>query len=239
MNKVFMKGFFLGIILKDAITDTIKNLLFNGIESIHKMNKKITSVHQNKISSIYFLCNIEDHGLFNETFDNKFQPGWKYFSEKGSLKIPLDEDTIETFYNSGSVDEFYQRVDSSGEHVFTLDLPLFEKIGKNYLFVEYYYDNHKYINIYNKYSNISKEHFVVKRDSLLFNEMLCSSVKIKKVNHYITNYLKLFSNNKTTPITPELVFLFNDEFNTDLKHLNVVTICNKAIFNHSYTDELK
>jgi hypothetical protein len=239
MNKLFIKGFCLGVILKDALFETLKTIVFNGIESVHKMNTKLKSKIENKITNIHFICKIENDLLFAETFDEKFQPGWKYFSEKGSLKITLDEDTIEHFYNSKSVSRFYEMIDSSGEHVFTLDLPLFEKLGKNYLFVEYYFDNHRYINIYEKDSEILKEDFIIQREGLLFDNILCSSVKIKNVNHYITNYLKLFSNNKRTPITAEMVFLFNDEYNTDLKQLNLITICNKAIFNHSYNDELK
>lgn len=240
MNKVFIKGFCLGVILKDAIFETFKTLVFNGIESVHKMNTRVLkSKIENKITDIHFVCNIENEELFKETFNGKFQPGWKYFSEKRSLKIELDEDTLKHFYNSKSVSDFYEMVDSSGEHVFTLDLPLFEKLGKNYLFVEYYFDNHRYINVYTKESAIFKYEFEVRQDGLLFGDILCSSVKIKNVNHYITNYLKLFSNNKTTPISPEIIFLFNDDYNTDLKQLNLITICNKAIFNHSYNDQLK
>ena len=240
MNKVFVQGFCLGVILKDKLLKTLQTLIFNGIETFYKLNTKvIKTVRENKISNIYFICSIENEELFQETFAGKFQHGWKYFPEKKSLKITLDEDTLDHFYNSDSVNTFYNISDASGDHVLTLDIPLFESFGKNYLFVEYFFNNQKYINVYTKESEIHKEDFVIERDHLLFDDVLCSSIKIKNVNHYITNLLKLFSNNKRIDITPELVLLFHDEVNIDLKHLNLIVICNKAIFNYSYNDKLK
>jgi len=247
MSKLFLKGFVIGVLVKDKLLELINNIVFNTMDTVYKIQNKtiLNKNHYNSvITDIQFICKIKNNELFKEVFNNRFQPGWKYFSEKNILKIELDYDILFMLnkqlpvQKSISVEEFYNLKDKDDSHFISLDIPLFKHIGDIYLFVEYYYDNRKYINVYDQEMNISYLDFKVNKEDLLFNNIICSSVNIKNRNEYITNYLKLFNNNLKIALTPEIILINYDKVNTDLKNTSLSLVMNKSIKTYLYNDSL-
>lgn len=245
-KKTFINGFVLGVILKDRLVNTLKSIIFNSIDFAYKIknrNALTKTIHQDKISHMYLLFEITNEDLFNQTFCNIFQPGWKYFHHKKVLKIQLEDEIVDylnTFFiknDSISINDFYELKDDKDDNVLTLDIPLFEVFSDISLFVEYYYSNQKFINVYTNDIDILKSDFI-KSECPLFQDILCSSIKIKNKNEYITSYLKLFVNNKRTVLTPELLLLNYDKIDFDLKQIKQVMIANKNISTYSYNDQI-
>ena len=228
MNKIFLQGFCLGVLIKDKLV----NLLFNGIEHIYKM------IHKNKIntdSNIYFVCKITNETLFQETFANNFQPGWQYFPEKKALKIKLDKEVFNHIIEK-TPEELYETFDSSGEYIITLDTELFNDLGTCYLYIEHHLGFRRYVNVYSSTEKILLSHFVIDNKKLLFDNLLCASFKLNDRIEYITSFLKMFSNN--TCITPELILLFNDSIDIDVRNVQLVTVHEKSINNYAYNEIL-
>jgi hypothetical protein len=228
MNKIFLQGFCLGVLLKDKFV----SFLFNGLEHIYKI-----TYNRNKIteSNIYFVCKINDQELFEESFANNFQPGWKYFPEKKALKIKLDQEVFDHIIDK-TPEELYEVFDSSGEYLISLDIELFNSFGTNYLYIEHCSDSRKYVNVYSSTEKILSSDFVIDKKKMLFNDVLCASLKVNDRTEYLTSFLKMFSNN--TLITPEMVLLFNDSVDIDIRNVQLVTIREKSINNYGYHEIL-
>ena len=133
---------------------------------------------------------------------------------------------------------FINLKDTDETNYITLDIPFFESFGINYFYINYSINRQKFINVYSKNDIIKEDDFILNETKLKiqFKNLLCSSVKYysssKQKNEYITNYLKLFYNNKNE-LTPELILYNYDQLNIDLTDIKLVTIIDKRVKEYS------
>jgi len=241
--RYFYRGLLIGYLLKEKVNEVCSFLVINAINIVHKLNSSINKepVKCKCVSEVSFVVKVTNNSLFNEIFHQKFfQPGWKYFNNKNTLKIELPEDTIkeikESLTSDMTINELFDIKDKDSEYIMSLDLPLFESFGKVYMYFTYYIDSQKFMNVYSLTDTISKSHFNVIKMENPFENVLCASVKCanKKIE-YVTNHLKLFSNNRTS-LTPELMLLNSDKFNIETETTKLVVIYNKLIKEYSSND---
>jgi len=241
--KPIIKGFIIGFLLKDKIQQVCKGILFNGLNLFHEIKNKIhkKDVKDDKlIQEIYFVFKVTNQESFDEHFKNnetnviKLQPRWDYYENKKIIKIQLDDDFIDYLNNMSNYNISFNdfiNIKNKNEHYVTLDIPFFESFGKIYLYVHYLTNSKNYINVYDGNSNICSDDFnLVRTDFREFlDNVICASVKYKintKIkNEYITNYIKMFINNKTD-LTPELILNNYDKLDIDLTNikLNIITV---------------
>jgi hypothetical protein len=233
----FYRGVIFGYLFKEHINNIFKFIGFNGLNLIHKIKSGKYSKFDNGINKINLILKVTNEELFNETFDQKFQKWWKYFPEKKVLKIELDQEVINYLNKTDVVhaDDLLDVLDSNDDHIITLDIPLFKTMGDIYLYVTYYNDYRKFINVYTTDSLISKCDFNQIGSSGQFDNILCSSLKHDNKTEYLTNYLKLFYNNKCK-LSPELILLNYDKLTEDVKNSSLVIIKDKCIREYSYTE---
>uniref|UniRef100_A0A6C0I8F6 Uncharacterized protein n=1 Tax=viral metagenome TaxID=1070528 RepID=A0A6C0I8F6_9ZZZZ len=219
--KPFWRGILCGILLKDKIINTFKLLVFNGLNVFHNFNSNLINIHpKDGIHKIDLVIKVKNEELLHENFLNGFQPGWKYFKNKKVLKIQLEHDSYEYLNQSLNILEFLESIDPHGEHVISLDIPLFNLIGELYLYITYYVNDQPFINVYNKSQLLD---FEIKNNS--FN-ILCCSLKYGEKNEYFTNYIKMFVNNKIK-ITPELLLMNYDK--VDESNCSIIVVKNNSI----------
>jgi hypothetical protein len=166
--------------------------LFNKPDQIHK---------------VYLVAKITDFDKFNEIFPDianvsKVHPFWIYHDKKGVIKIDLGMDIViflnkyikfnETF--EYTLKEFID-IKYNGKNLVDIYSEFFQSFGKLFIYVEYQLHNKEYINVYTEHDTILSTQFLYKNSK----ESKCL-------------YLKKFLNNDT-PITPELVFLYDDKIN--------------------------
>ena len=191
----FISGFITGLFLKNKLFNVLKGLYIQTIQLYHQ-NKPL----QNKIKNkSYFICKITNTELFHELFPDypntpKVQPYWEYYPNKQVIKIKLDDDVF-------NFEEFKYKT--------TLDLDFFKKIGKVYIYVDYYMENKKFTNIYHEEEN------TLNVDLSKYNSIICATIKHNENLEYITKYFKQFLNNKVN-ITPELLLLHYDKLDINL-----------------------
>ena len=235
--KPFYRGLIFGYVFKEHINNLVKFIGFNGLNIIYKIKSGEYSRFNNGINKINLVLKITNEELFNETFDQKFQKWWNYFPEKKVLKIELDQELINHLNKTEYIhtDELLDALDSNDDHIITLDIPLFKTMGDIYLYVTYYVDSRKFINVYTHDSVISKGDFNLIDSPSEYENIICSSLKHDNKTEYLTNYLKLFYNNKCK-LSPELVLLNYDKLTQDIKNSSLVIIKDKCIREYSYTE---
>jgi hypothetical protein len=235
--KPFYRGFLLGYLFKEHINNILSSVVFNILNVIHKVKTSKHSKITNGISKINLVLKITNQELFDELLQ-PLPNWWKYFPEKKVIKVELHQELIDFIDNHDSLtfEEVLESVDKNDDHIITLDIPLFKTIGEIYLYVTYFVDSQKFINVYSQGSYITSNDFKTKEQNGIDN-ILCSSVKYDKKTEYITNYLKLFYNTYSS-LTPELLLLNYDKINTDLKSTSLLIIKDKCIREYSYTETL-
>jgi hypothetical protein len=236
--KPFYRGLIFGYLFKEHINNLVKFIGFNGLNLIYKIKSGEYSRFNNGINKINLVLKITNEELFNETFDQKFQKWWKYFPEKKVLKIELDQELINYLNKTEFInfDDLLDALDSNDDHIITLDIPLFKTMGDIYLYITYYVDSRKFINVYTLNSIISKDDFKLINSPIEYENIICSSVKHgNNKTEYLTNYLKLFYNNKCK-LSPELVLLNYDKLTQDVKNSSLVIVKDKCIREYSYTE---
>ena len=233
----FYKGLIFGYLFKDHINKFIKFIGFNGLNLIHKLKSGKYTKFNDGIHKINLILKITNEELFNETFDQKLQTWWKYFPEKKVLKIELDQEVINHLNKTEFIDtdDLLDSLDPNDDHIITLDIPLFKTMGNIYLYVTYYIDSIKFINVYTLNSFISQHDFKLIGSPSEYDNILCGSLKHNNKTEYITNYLKLFYNNKCK-LSPELILLNYDKLTEDVKNSSLVIIKDKCIREYSYTE---
>ena len=189
------------------------------------------------ISTIDFVFKITDNNSFEEYFKNNeknnitLQPLWDYYKKKQVIKIQLDEDFINYLNKNEYKISFHDFINLKNDNEFyvTLDIPFFEAFGDIYLYINYRINNKKYVNVYKPSDEIHSNDFLNIINNGEADNIICSSFEYStsaKVKfEYMTNYLKMFFNNKRH-ITPELLLLNYDKLDiqvSDLK-LNVITV---------------
>jgi hypothetical protein len=241
--RAFYKGFIIGYLFKQRFNNFLKNIVFSGLNILHKLKNNIIKDDYNikdGIHKVNLVVHITNEDLFNEVFNGIFPVWWNYLSEKKVLKTELDDDVVDFLNNIDNinVNELMEYIDINAENLITIDIPLFKTFGKIYLYVTYYKNNKKFINIYDENMDISKDDFNHIKELSMFNNILCASLKCQNKTEYITKYLKLFYNNNIN-LTPELLLLNYDKINCDLKNSSFLIIRDRYIREYSYTEIIK
>lgn len=211
--KEFISGLITGILLKDVII----NLLQQSAIVFYKFKGNLKSIKSFNypIENIYFICKITNQKIFNDFFpENKIQPNWKYYSEKQCLKIELDESLVKYLNKNHfnvSFNDFFE-LNENNQKFITLYLPFFQKFGDNYIYIEYFIDSQKFINIYSNEQILKNTDFELKDTELKrkYSNFICGAIKYGVGNEYISNYFRSFLNNEQL-LTPELLLLNYDK----------------------------
>ena len=219
----FIKGFVCGFVLKKYSNYIISNVLYFIVKR---------KIQTDKIKKISFVCKLKDH---HDSIE--IQPYWKYFINKKTIKINLDDDLI-NYFNTNKVNfdinDMFELRDNNNEHLITLFLPYFKKFGTVYVYITYVYKNKTYINLYSEHDIINSNDFKINK--INNDYCICSCIKYNENIEYITDYFNMFSNNVNI-LTPELLLLnYNNlDIDPELCHLNNIT--DKG-FKKYYFDEL-
>ena len=185
-----MKSFYKGIIFGYLFKQQFNNILFNTLKLLYDVkNKFIKDDYSIKdgIHKVNLVLHITNQELFNEIFNGVFPIWWNYLSEKKVLKLELDQEVIDFLNNIDNINfnDLMEYIDVNSENLITIDIPLFKTFGNIYLYVTYYKNNKKFINIYDENMNISQDDFNNIKESTSFNNILCSSLKYQNKIEYI------------------------------------------------------
>ena len=254
MKPAAIRGFLVGFLFKEKIIDISHGIINNSLLLFHTIKNKIDKKGKSKksdeksiegslgslgslgsINTIDFVFKITDNNSFEEYFKNNeknnitLQPLWDYYKNKKVIKIQLDQDFINYLNKNEYKISFHDFINLKNENEFyvTLDIPFFETFGDIYLYINYKINSKKYVNIYKPSDEIHSNDFLNIINST--DNIICSSFEYStptKVKfEYITNYLKMFLNNKTD-VTPELLLLNYDKLDIPIDNieLNVITV---------------
>lgn len=151
-------------------------------------------IHDDKV---YVVCKIVDSELFNKYFpvlNTKYrtQPSWDFYENKGIIKIEIDE------INKNNYNEILDSTD--------LDIPFLKSFSEIFIYIHYKYEHKQYINVYKNGESINDDDFIVKETELSkkYTNVYASFLDIYGYDHFITEYFKMFLNNKNE-ITPEIL----------------------------------
>jgi hypothetical protein len=246
--KPIVTGILIGFICKEKIQYVLGGIIFNSLNIFHGIRNNFIKKevkHTNQlITKVNFVCKVNNQELFDESFknDNKIiiSPYWDYLNENNVIKIDLDNEFLEyiniIIKNSEnlSFDQIIDLKNNSDEHLVSIDLPFFKKLGKVCIYVYYSIDSKKLINVYEENDNLSLDDFTIQESTPLkecLNKLICASLKSNSVkNEYVTTYLRMFVNNKNV-VTPELIFYNYDKipFNTSDNMTITCIIDNKCV----------
>lgn len=235
----FSKGLIIGFFLKEKIKKVVSFLVINAIDKFHSISSKNKAFRQeNGITDISIIYHITNEEIFQETFKNRFQPGWVYSPQKKALKIPIDPEILNNPIIGGGY-YFYEllNLDTPDGYLITLDVDLFETFGNPYLYVTYYIDYQKYINVYSKSQLIQKSDFTQLKNTNYYSNILCSSIKSpKNKNEYITNYLKLFYNN--LEFTPLMIYLNYNNLDLPIDSIELLIMKDRCIKTYKLNEKI-
>jgi hypothetical protein len=249
MKAAAIRGFILGFLFKEKILHITHGVITHSLVLFHRIKYRINKKELSKksdenssegsINTIDFVFKITDNNSFEEYFKNNernnitLQPLWDYYKNKKVIKIQLDEDFINYLNKNAYKISFHDFINlkNDNEYYVTLDIPFFETFGDVYLYVNYKIDSKKYINVYKTTDEIHSNDFLNIINNNEANNIICSSFEYStstptRVNfEYMTNYLKMFFNNKTD-ITPELLLLNYDKLDIPVGgvKLNIITV---------------
>lgn len=240
--KEFIGGFITGILLKNHVIGLLQdtaNLLYTIKD---KLNTKKNNTNY-PITHMYFICKITNQKLFNDFFPgNKIQPNWKYYSEKQSIKIELDESLVK-YLNKTTFDLSFKELfelKENNERLITLYLPFFQDIGENYIYIDYLVDKQKFTNVYSVEQTLKYTDFLLKETKLKekYSNFVCGTIKYKKSENtqseYISSYFRSFLNNEGS-LTPELLLLHYNKLN--IAEYNISILNNKKL--EIYSKDMK
>jgi hypothetical protein len=163
------------------------------------------------------VCKVNKPPPKNETF-------WEYFSNKKVIKFQIFDDS--DFFIKNREVEVQEIYDWTG-----VNLEYFKKAGDVYLYV--YYPGG--INVYSDSDTITPIDFDTTNNR--FKDVVCCSVSSPgSENRYITNYLKLYGNNKK--LTPELILLNYDNFDEPLIDTNIKIINSKECKEYQINEQI-
>jgi hypothetical protein len=197
MKRNVFLSFCAGMVFKNKICDILTKSLF----SLLSLRKNKIPIEINK--KVTLIAKIKDHALFDEYFpilSTKFrtQPQWDYNPLKNIIKIELEQEIIE-----GLCMDYLNVTD--------IDIPFFETFCELYVYTHYTYDLKKYINVYRPSDIISNSDFVVSETELFkkYRSLICVTFQMDNKQMYITQYFKMFLNNKKN-VTLETLLMYND-----------------------------
>jgi len=162
------------------------------------------------INKIYLICTITNKRTFNGFFpDGIVQPSWEYKPNKNVIKIDLGKDIVNILNQQEiyeyTVEEFLMLDEIDVDPVF------FGDFGKISIYVEYTFEQKRYINFYHYYDTIMDTHFLYKNSKTFDAFYTTIEYHTEKGYHSmdITEFTNLFTNNDN-PITFEAIMLFHD-----------------------------
>ena len=217
----FYNGLFVGVLFRDIITKLINYTKY----LLNYQEKERNTINESLVNKkIVLLVKITDLDLFTEYFPvlrtkYRTQPTWDFCQDKNIIKIELSD----SIPKSITVMDFLNSTD--------LDIPFFESFGELFVYITYLSGEKKFINVYKKNDTITPYDFVIKKTELSEKyKTIIGATYITENNKYffITKYLKMFLNNKTT-ITPEQLILYNDNINTRDGRLQMINNKNITI----------
>jgi len=219
----FIGGFVAGIVLKNKVNGLLKNIYTQGVNVYHNIHKNKKPVKKN--SRNYLICKITDFNEFDEIFPrlntlSRVQPMWKYYENKGIIKIEVDS----LFEEYISYDDF---LNTTG-----LDIPLFQSFSEIFIYTHYYVGEKEYINVYPRNSSINVFDFKLNETELFkkYDSLICATVGYDEKIKYITKHFKMFFNNKIN-ITFEMILLNYDKIDIPLNNNINLQILNKKMIN--------
>jgi len=182
---------------------------------------------KNKINKIYLIVKITNYEIFDETFMplpgvSRVQPHWEYFSDKGVIKIDLNQEIVDFLNHSTfnyTFDELFA-IKFDEDYLITIDKSCFTEFSNLILYVEYTLNNQDYINFYRETDTICSQDFTTKnfKNQQIFNcKAYIMSIKSNLLEIDITDYIKLFVNNKNE--IPIEIFLLYYNINMNLNNM--------------------
>jgi hypothetical protein len=181
---------------------------------------------KDKINKIYLVAKITNYEIFDEQFmplpgGSRVQPHWEYFADKGVIKIDLNQDIV-NFLNQSTfdytLDELF-KLKNNQDFIITVDIPLFKEFSELFIYVHYSLNGQDFINFYSQNDLICLKDFKIRHFK---NEFKFAQLHFGLINLDITDYLKLFSNNKKE-VTQELLLL-NYNIDANLEKVNLKLI---------------
>jgi len=175
----------------------------------------------NKINKVYLIVKITNYELFDEEFMPlpgvaRVQPHWEYFPDKGVIKIDLNQEIVD-FLNKQHLfkytfDELFE-LKIFEEYLITIDKCLFKDFSELFIYIEYTLDNKPFINFYSQNDTIESLDFTTKNFKNNELNFIKAKLIINSIFLDITDYIKLFANNKNE-VTQETMLL---NYNIDAK----------------------
>jgi hypothetical protein len=261
-----MYSFYLGILTGYLFKEIIKTFIFgtiiNSLTIFHQIRNKILKKKlQNEnylITKVNFVCKVKNLDFFNEIFKDKLKinPDWKYLKENNVIKIEMEQDFLEflnkkvTGFNEHTnntrsipFEDIINLKNNDSEYLISLDLSFFKQLGEVFLYFYYSIDNKNCINVYGENDTLLLDDFIIQENNPskdFFDNLICATLKTNKVKgEYITNYLKMFFNNKNN-LTPEAIFYNYDKipFNT-YDNMVITCIIDKSVLQFKSNDLIK
>jgi len=249
---VFSQGFVLGYLLSEffhkikkiKLKETkIETKIENEIEIKIETKKENKSEQTNKahtyaINSVTFLCKITDHDAFDILFPtytniSKVQPGWTYIPDKNVIKIDLGNEIVNYLNKVPFFEYFFEDFFSiqQEDYLIDIDYDIFKIIGESYIYIEYTMDNKSFINVYKKPNEILSTQFQYMNLHMQVDSASYCKSECKK-------YINLFLNNDND-ITPEDMFLYDDNIKNDLKENTLEIIKNSKKIKYNYNSPIE
>jgi len=195
----FIRGIIVGILFKKEILKVLDNVLLKvlQIKDFIKNNKNII-VNENNATLVIKL---------NTELPILLPPFWR--CSKNKIIIDLPDELIEVLLHSNKEEysflELMEIKDKVGEYIVTPDLQYLKTLGDLYLYLNYTYENRKYINVYSEYSIIKNSDFISSKEYV--PDILSVSLKYNNnKTEYLTIHTNKFLRNETI-ITPEILLL--------------------------------
>jgi hypothetical protein len=200
------------------------------IEVLFFNNTKIKNNSINRIEKVYLICKPRDK-YFDEPLNHQDS---QYFKNKNVIKVLLDNEIVNYLNElkdySYSVDKLLNVSDVNNDFIIIQDIPYFQSIGDIYLYFEYYINNVKYVNVYTNDDIINYNDFLTVNEQ--DNPIISAYIESSQGFTYLTNYLKMFENNKYD-IKYELILFYYDHIDIPLDDIKINCMYKKSIIENN------
>jgi len=197
----FFRGILVGMFFKKKIINILDTIIIKVLQiknSIGNDNNQISIINENKATLVIKL---------NTQLPMFLPPYWR--CSKNKIIIDLPNEIMDVLFNSEKEEysflELMETKNKIGEYIVTLDLQYLKTLGNLYLYLNYTYENRKYINVYSEYSIIKNSDFISSKEYV--PDILSVSLKYNNnKTEYLTIHTNKFLRNETI-ITPEILLL--------------------------------
>lgn len=240
--KPFLKGFVLGVLLKNKIFDVTKVLLINSINFYNNVfSKDKYIINDSKQFCNYIILKITNEQLFKQTFEI-LPPLWEYNKKRKTIKIDLPDNLLNimntTFKKNVTFNDIMNLKNENNEYIITIDIPLLITFSELRIYFEYTINEMKYINVYTPHDLINLSDFFESKKKT--PEILCASLKYSNNNsktEYLTTHINKFIKNKE--ITTESILLNYSPLKINLEQSKLYIVNKNKIKEYSYKDYIQ